>query len=102
MYEHTGEQTSIVSTVGADTATALKEKISGVSSNQLEIFFGWDADSDWDRLSESPYKTPGYGRHYALWRIIYGSRVCKLSAVQQRRSGRLAAESWASVYYQLT
>lgn len=46
IYEHIGKQTSIVSTLKADTATALKEKILVVSSNKLEIFFDQDTESD--------------------------------------------------------
>ena len=45
IYEHAGKQTSIVSTLRADTATALKGKILVVSSNKSEIF-DQDTESD--------------------------------------------------------
>ena len=55
IYEHSDKQTSIVSTLKADTAAALKEKILVGSSNKFEIFFDQDSESDWDKLRKSPY-----------------------------------------------
>jgi len=46
IYEHSDKQTSIVSTLKADTAAALKEKILVGSSNKFEIFFDQDSESD--------------------------------------------------------
>lgn len=56
MYEHSGKRSSIVSTLKADSAILLKEKILAVSSNKSEIFSDQDADSDWDELCKTPYQ----------------------------------------------
>lgn len=45
IYEHIGKQTIIVSTLRADTVTALKGEILVVSSNKSEVF-DQDTESD--------------------------------------------------------
>lgn len=60
MYERIGKWSSIVSTLKADSAIPLKEKILAVSSNKSEIFSDRDADSDWDGLCKTPYQVSWY------------------------------------------
>lgn len=45
IYEHIGKRTSIVATLRADTATALKGEILVVSLNKSEVF-DQDTESD--------------------------------------------------------